>query len=188
MFASVPPSVPDRVSRRHSPWWPFFILGAFVLGFGSGVGGQMMTAPPSGAAENALSVPRFVSLRKPKVNLRTGPGVRYPVEWVFVRRGIPVEIIAEVGNWRKVLDWEGTKGWVHWSMLSSRRTMVITGDRRTLRGDPSPEAKVVAQLEPGVYGWIEKCKGKWCRLEVAGSTGWLQRFEFWGVYPEEDIN
>jgi len=186
MFAPVSPSVPDRVSRHHSPWWLFFILGAFV--FGSGIGGQMMTAPSSGAAENALPVPRFVSLRASKVNMRTGPGVHYPVEWVFVRKGTPVEIVAEFENWRKVRNWQGTEGWVYRGLLSSRRAMVTTGERRALRGDPSLEAKVVAQVEPGVYGWIEKCEGKWCRLAVVGITGWLQRFEFWGVYPEEDIN
>ena len=146
------------------------------------------TRAASAAAENALPVPRFVSLRASEVNLRTGPGVRYPGEWVFVRKGIPVEIVAEFEHWRKVRDWQGTEGWVHRSMLSGRRTMVTTGERRALRGGPSLEAKVVAHVDPGVYGRIEKCEGEWCRLEVTGSTGLLRRFEFWGVYPEEDIN
>ena len=181
--------------RAHPPsaaaarsWRLFYVLGAFILGFWGGYGGQMLAAPPSDAAENALPIPRFVSLRASEVNLRTGPGVRYPVEWVFVRKNIPVEIIAEFKHWRKIRDWQGTEGWVHRALLSGLRTMVTTGERRALRGDPSLEAKVVVYVEPGVYGQIEKCEGEWCRLEVAGSSGWLRRFEFWGVYPKENID
>ena len=148
----------------------------------------MTAAPPSYAAENALPVPRYVSLRAEKVNLRTGPGARYPVEWVFVRKGIPVEIVAEYENFFKVRDWEGTEGWVHRAMVWRHRTMVVTGELRTLRSDPSLEAKVVAKVEPGVYGRIEQCEEDWCRLNISGSVGWLRRFEFWGVYPKENVN
>lgn len=188
MSAFIFPPAPNRIFSRRHPWRLFCILAAFVLGLWGGYGGQMVIAPPSVAAENVLPVPRFVSLRASEVNLRTGPGVRYPVEWVFVRKGIPVEIVAEFENWRKVRDWQGTEGWVHRSMVSGRRTMVTTGEPRALRGEPSLEAKVVAQVEPGVYGRIEECEGEWCRLYVAGTSGWLRRFEFWGVYPKEDIN
>lgn len=135
--------------------------------------------------ESRLPVPRFASLRSSEVNLRTGPGVRYPVEWRYVRQGVPVEIIAEFEHWRKVRDWEGTEGWVHRSMLSGRRTLVITGELRNLRREPSLESAVVSQAEPGVFGRIEKCQGEWCRIEIAGITGWLKRFEFWGVFPDE---
>ncbi len=195
MFMPVFSSALNRIFSRRRSHVPSQSLGllhsilvAVTLGFWGGYGGQMMTALPSVAAENGLLVPRFVSLRASEVNLRTGPGVRYPVEWVFVRKGIPVEIVAEFENWRKVRDWQGTEGWVHRSMLSGRRTMVTIGERRALRGDPSLGAKVVAQVEPGVYGRIEECEGEWCRLKITGSDGWLRRFEFWGVYPKEDIN
>jgi SH3-like domain-containing protein len=172
----------------HIPGRLFCILGAIVLGFWSVTGGQMIAAPPSYAAENALPVPRYVSLRASKVNLRTGPGARYPVEWVFVRKGIPLEIVAEYENFFKVRDWEGTEGWVHRAMVWRHRTMVVTGELRTLRSDPSLEAKVVAKVEPGVYGRIEQCEEDWCRLNISGSVGWLRRFEFWGVYPKENVN
>jgi SH3-like domain-containing protein len=191
MMTSIFPPALNRVSSRHRSHIPgrlFCILGAVVLGFWSVTGGQMTAAPPSYAAENALPVPRYVSLRFSKVNLRTGPGVRYPVEWVFVRKGIPVEIVAEYEHWRKVRDWEGTEGWVHRSQLRRHRTMVVTGELRSLRSDPSLEAKVVAKVEPGVYGRIEQCEKDWCRLNISDSVGWLRRSEFWGVYPKEIVN
>jgi SH3-like domain-containing protein len=174
--------------RSHISGRLFCILGAVVLGFWGVTGGQMIAAPPSYAAENSLPVPRYVSLRFSKVNLRTGPGVQYPVEWVFVREGIPVEIVAKYENWYKVRDWQGTEGWVHSVLVSPLRTMVVTEEVRTLRSEPSLEAKVVAKVEPGVYGRIEQCEEDWCRLDITGSVGWLRRFEFWGVYPKENVN
>lgn len=68
-----------------------------------------------------LPLPRFASLRADKTNMRTGSGVRYPIDWVYQRPGLPVEIIAEYGNWRKVRDWLGAQGWAHQSMPSGKR-------------------------------------------------------------------
>jgi len=137
--------------------------------------------------QETLPIPRFVSLRASEVNLRTGPGVRYPVEWIYVRKGVPVEVIAEFENWRKVRDWRGTLGWVHRSMLSGNRTLVITGERRTLRTDPSLQADVVSLVDPGVFGLLKKCEEDWCLVEIGSESGWLRRFEFWGVYPQETV-
>ena len=134
-----------------------------------------------------LPVPRFVSLRSEEVNLRTGPGVRYPVEWVFVRRQMPVEILQEFENWRRIRDRDGTEGWVHQSMLTGRRAAVVEGEMRNLRRRPEAEAPVVARVEPGVVAAILECKDAWCRLETAGFRGWVPRTEIWGVYPNEAI-
>jgi SH3-like domain-containing protein len=81
-------------------------------------------------------LPRFVSLRASEVNLRTGPGIRYPIEWVFKRRDLPVEVVDEFESWRRIRDWEGTLGWVHQSMLRGRRTALVTGEPRVLRRAP----------------------------------------------------
>ena len=134
-------------------------------------------------------MPRFVSLRAAVVNLRTGPGVRYPVEWVFKRRRLPVEVIAEFETWRKVRDWEGTEGWVHRSMLTGRRSAVVTGAVRGLRREPSEDAGVVARAEPGVVGDLNRCRRgePWCRVRIDGHEGWLRRDEFWGAYPDETV-
>ena len=115
-------------------------------------------------AQTGLPVPRFVSLHAPKANVRTGPGVRYPVDWVLVRRGMPVEIVAEFEHWRKIRDWQGTEGWVHQSMLTATRTAVVMTEVRALRRSADDKAPAVARVEPGVVGRILSCEGAWCRL------------------------
>ncbi len=138
-------------------------------------------------AETGLPVPRFVSLRADEVNVRTGPGVRYPIDWVFQRKRMPVEITAEFDTWRKIRDWEGTEGWVHQSMLSGGRTAVITKETRTLRREPSGGAAAVAHAEPGVVGDLETCRNGWCLVNVRGYEGWLRSTDFWGVYEDEKV-
>jgi SH3-like domain-containing protein len=138
-------------------------------------------------SETKLPIPRFVSLRSNEVNLRTGPGTTYPVDWVFVRRGLPVEIIAEFDVWRKIRDWQGTVGWVHQSMLDGRRSVRITGGERTLRSEPADSASALARLAPGVIGRLLRCEGAWCKIDAQGYRGWLKRDEFWGTYPDESI-
>jgi SH3-like domain-containing protein len=147
-----------------------------------------LAAGPSGAAESSLPVPRFVSLRSDEVNVRTGPGVRYPIDWVFQRKTMPVQVLAEVETWRKIRALDGTEGWVHQSMLTGRRTAIVTGEVRTLRRKNDPEAAAVALLEPGVIASLLECKPVWCRLDVAGQKGWLPRDQIWGVLPSETFN
>jgi SH3-like domain-containing protein len=132
-------------------------------------------------------LPRYVSLRSDEVNLRTGPGVRYPVEWVLQRRHMPVEVLAEFENWRKIRDWQGTEGWVHQSMLSGRRYAIMTGDIRAIHRQPDPNSPPVARVEPGVVAQIMECKDQWCRVDANGFKGWLMRSQFWGVYPNEPV-
>lgn len=142
----------------------------------------------AGGGDNALPLPRFVSLHAPKANVRTGPGVRYPVDWVLVRKGMPVEIVAEFEHWRKIRDWQGTEGWVHQSMLSGSRTAVIMTEVRALRRSADPQAPVIARLEPGVIGRVLSCEGTWCRLDAAGFKGWIPRGEIWGVSADEKLD
>ena|SRR5262245_6243951 len=157
------------------------LMGAIAL-----VVGPRAAAETFGS-ETKLPIPRFVSLRSGEVNLRTGPGTNYPVDWVFVRRGLPVEIIGEFDVWRKIRDWQGTVGWVHQSMLDGRRTARITGVDRELRREPAEDAAVVARVAPGVIGRLLECDASWCELDAEGYRGWLKRDEFWGVYPDEKV-
>ncbi len=138
-------------------------------------------------AQTGLPLPRFASLRADKVHMRTGPGVRYPVEWVYVFRGMPVEILAEFENWRRVRDWQGSEGWVHRTMLSGRRTALITGGLQPLRSDPYSEASIFARIEEKVLVRILKCEKEWCRVETSGKRGWMRRSHVWGVYSTESI-
>jgi len=138
-----------------------------------------------GQNTSGLPLPRFVSFRADEINMRTGPGVQYPVDWVYARRGLPVEIIAEYETWRKVRDWEGTQGWVHQSMLSGKRTVIVTGEMRNLRASPDAGSRLIARVEPGVIGELSDCSGGWCRIAFGAEQGWLRHVDMWGVYKEE---
>ena len=140
-----------------------------------------------GAETSGLPLPRFASLRAGEVNVRTGPGVQYPVDWVFQRQGMPVEIIAEYRTWRKIRDWQGTQGWVHQSLLAGKRTAIVIGGMRALLSKPEADAKPVAQLEAGVIANLLSCpeQSAWCRIEVDGFDGWLRRVDFWGTLKDE---
>ncbi len=146
-------------------------------------------APAAAAEGSGLPLPRFASLRADRVNLRTGPGVQYPVDWVYQRRGLPVEIIAEYRTWRKIRDWQSTQGWVHQSMLSGRRTMIVVGKTRTLRAKPDSNSAAVARIEAGAITDLAECPppAGWCRIESDRIKGWLRKVEFWGVYRDEII-
>ncbi len=140
------------------------------------------------AAEPSLPIPRFVSFRTEPVNARTGPGVRYPVDWVYMRRRLPVEIIAEFETWRQIRDPDGSEVWVHQSMVSGRRTGVIKGQAQGLRKTNTDISDTIATLEPNVIVDVVRCPdGVFCRVEVNGLQGWLKRDQFWGVYPQEII-
>jgi SH3-like domain-containing protein len=147
-------------------------------------------AAPAWAAngeEGGLPVPRFVSLKSNEVNLRAGPGQRYPIEWVYKRPGYPVEITAESDLWRQIRDIDGTTGWVYHSLLAAKRTALVTGGVRTLRNEPSEEAEGVALAEPGVMVELRVCEGEWCEVDARGIVGWIKRTELWGVYAKEEI-
>lgn len=132
-----------------------------------------------------LPLPRFVSLAASEVNMRAGPGTRYPVRWVLQRRGMPIKIVGEDDVWRRVVDYEGTEGWIHSSLLSSRRTVVVTGATRELRRSASADARVVLRAEPGVIGTLLNCTSGWCLVEIQDVRGWIERSSIWGVLDSE---
>ena len=147
----------------------------------------LLAAGPARAANEDLPLPRFASLRSNEVNLRTGPGTNYPVDWVLTRRAMPVQVLAEFDIWRKIRDWQGTVGWVHQSMLTGNRTALILTSARLLRSEPGNGGRPVARLEPGVIAKLLQCDGEWCRLEANSYRGWLKRDEFFGVFPNETV-
>jgi SH3-like domain-containing protein len=137
------------------------------------------------AAGKMLSFPRFATLRSATVNLRVGPGRRYAIEWVYRRKGWPIEITAAYGPWRRVRDADGTAGWIHRNLLSNHRAVVVRGGIRRLRDGPEENAAIVARLEPGVVAGLEECRPAWCRVEAAGYEGWIPRGAVWGVRRDE---
>lgn len=139
------------------------------------------------AQSSGLPLPRFVSLRSDQVNMRSGPGVRYPVDWVYLRRNLPVEVIAEFDTWRKIRDPDGAEGWVHQSMLAGRRTVMVKAPQAFLRRTADELGTPAAVVQQGVIGRLVQCpvNSDFCRIEVSGFQGWLKRQEFWGVYRTE---
>jgi len=142
--------------------------------------------------KNSLPVPRFVSLKSDKVNVRKGPSTDQSIVWVFSRAGLPVEVIAESDNWRRVRDSEGADGWVFHSLLSARRTVLVApwakGDERVpLYSSKSPNSRTVAELQSGVLGNVVACDGSWCELSVEDYSGYAQQDQLWGVYRGEEI-
>jgi SH3-like domain-containing protein len=153
--------------------------------------------PGAAAADNGqpvqhkgsgLPLPRFASLKSDEVNVRTGPGPRYPIDWVFKRKLMPVEIVAEYENWRKIRDWQGASGWVYQGLLTGKRGFIVTAKGADLYRTPALSAEVVAKLEPDVMGEIRSCTGDWCRVSAPGVSGWVERTHIWGVYKSEPIN
>ena len=151
------------------------------------VAGLAALAAPDARAANERDLPRYASIRAERAYLRTGPGSRYPVDWVYTRRDLPVEIVAEFDTWRRVRDWQGTVGWMHSSVLSTRRSVVITEARRPLRREPDEASPEIAKLEPGVIARLLTCDAEWCRIEVGAFRGWLKRGWFWGVRVGEKV-
>lgn len=144
----------------------------------------------SGAAAETpdLPLPRFVSIKSSKANLRSGPGLNYPIKWIVVKSGIPVEVIAEFEQWRKVRDMQGDEGWIHRSMLSGKRMLTIMDYTHTMYRDPALDSYPVALVDAGVQAEIEECEQNWCSIKAGGYSGWVERDAVWGLYPEEIID
>lgn len=161
--------------------------------------GLAMVAMPGAAQEVAngpvsgLPLPRYVSLKSDRVNLREGPSKEHRTSWVFQRAGLPVEVTAEFETWRRVRDADGTEGWVLHSLLSGRRTVLVSpwsknkGETFSLRETNSESAQVVATLEPGVIANVQSCQNAWCRVTVSKIVGYIKQDRLWGVYPNETV-
>jgi SH3-like domain-containing protein len=137
-----------------------------------------------------MPLPRWASLKADEVNLRTGPGTRYPIDWVYHRVNLPVQIEREFEVWRLIEDQDGVKGWVHQATLTGRRTFVVKGEEQVLRRTAAPTAAPVARLKPGVVGQIRACDAKadWCEVQVSDYRGFLRRADLYGLYPGESVN
>lgn len=163
------------------------------LALGLSAGAPVSTHAQVSKGLSGLPLPRFVSLKAQRVNLRIGPSTDYAVSWLYLKSGLPVEIIQEYDNWRRVRDADGTEGWVNQSLLSGERTAIaapwMRGDGQdiyvNLRRDSMPTASVVAKLEPGVVLRLDECNGNWCHAEAGGVEGWVSQAEIWGAYPGE---
>ncbi len=151
------------------------------------------TAPSLGESATKVGpsgnpLPRFVSLRANKAYLRTGPGRQYPIDWTYKRSGLPLEVVDEHGPWRKVKDHEDIAGWMHVSLLSSKRTGLIVGKTRNLFRENDLKSRIAIIADAGVSGSILECETLWCRLDVDGTKAWIEKRHLWGVYTHEIID
>jgi SH3-like domain-containing protein len=167
--------------------WLRAILAA-LLTFASAVGPTHAGNDPT---TSGLPVPRFVSLKADRVNVRGGPDKDHDVSFIFTRVGWPVEITAEFENWRRIRDSDGSEGWVYHSLLSGTRMaaiqMKVKTDLALLHDEPAANSPVLAKLEAGVLGTVKACTGTWCHLAGKNFDGWVEQDDLWGVYPNEKI-
>jgi len=148
-------------------------------------------APTIGSV-TSLPLPRFAALRSDEVNMRSGPGTRFPIEWTYQRRELPVEIVREFELWRRIRDPEGTEGWVHQSTLMGRRSFIVRGAPGAevmLRRRAEDQAQPVARLRPGVVGRLRACEANspWCEAQIGEHRGYIKRADIWGVGPTEEV-
>lgn len=147
--------------------------------------------PANDEGETGLRIPRFVSLRYNLTNARSGPGKRYPIEWVYMHKSSPVEIIAEFEDWRKIKDWQGSESWIHKSGLYGERFVkVVNLGENNIYAKDDYSAKVIAKVEDEVVGEIKKCpaNNSFCLIKFSNIEGWLPRQILYGIYPDEIID
>lgn len=166
-------------------------------------GGAGAQEPPKAAVQIApgkgpsgLVLPRFVSLKSDRVNLRAGPGTEYPTSWVFRRAGLPLEVVKEYESWREVRDAEGTTGWVLQSFLSGRRTaLVLPWDVKAgapppqvdVKSNDSTSSRTIAIVEAGVIASVHECDSAWCSVTIEAYRGYIEQKKLWGVYDGEVV-
>ena len=179
-------------SRRPSFRWARGAARLLMAGLLFSCAGEAAhRAAPQIGTVTGLPVPRFVSLKSDRVNLREGPSKDHRTTWIFQRAGLPVEITAEFDIWRRIRDSEGSEGWVLHSLLSGRRTALVAPWRKNeefpLRATASADAPIKARLQSGVIGTLKSCTGTWCRLAGEGFDGWIEQQSVWGAYPGEKL-
>jgi len=161
---------------------------AGVLAFGTQVQAAGKQDLPEGGTRGAvtnLPLPRYVSMKAADGNARRGPSLSNRIDWVFMRRNMPLQLTAEYGHWRKVQDSDGAGGWVHYALLSGVRTVLIEQDMLQIYARPDPQSPVNAALELGVIARLGTCKEDWCKVTAGGYRGWAPKTALWGVQPDE---
>ncbi|SNX71253.1 SH3-like domain-containing protein [Cereibacter ovatus] len=146
-------------------------------------------APPPGmpgmGPVTNLPLPRYVSLKTSEGNARRGPGLTHRIDWVFTRAGMPLRVTAEYEHWRRVEDFEGAGGWVHYSLLSGVRSAMVVAEMADLHEDPASGSPVNVHAERGVIVRLLQCITDWCRIGAGGERGWVIKTALWGVDPDE---
>lgn len=157
------------------------VVSAFLVMFGA----YAAHAEVKRGSVTNLPLPRYVSMKAAEGNVRRGPSLTHRIDWVFKRRGMPLQVTAEYGNWRKVQDRDGAGGWVHYALLSGVRTVLIESEMLPVYARPDPTSPVNAHFETGVVARLGACSLDWCRITAGGYRGWTLKSNLWGVDPSE---
>ena len=126
-----------------------------------------------------------MSLVDDKTNMRTGPGLEYPIDWIYLKEDYPLKVIAEYGSWRKIVDVDGSTGWIARHLLSLNRTGLIINGSQNLVKSPEERNIIMVTAEQDVLGSIKKCQNNWCEMEVGGFNGWIRNENIWGALDLE---
>lgn len=132
-----------------------------------------------------LPIPRYVSLKAGEANVRRGPSLSHRIDWIFTRRDMPLQVVAEFENWRRVVDREGLGGWIHFTLLSGVRTVIVDEEMQPVFSRASEDSTQIALLESGVIARLKGCTPTWCEIDADGYDGWVPKSAIWGVDPEE---
>lgn len=190
--------VEDGMRKAVAGGFPRALMAILALAAAlmAAAGARSENAAPSFPGGSGLPVPRYVSLKSDRVNMRKGPGTDYPAAWVYRRAGLPLEVIKEFEGWRQVRDADGATGWVLQSFLSGRRTALVLpweikpgapAPKVELRRTDSVRSRAVAMVEAGVITNLTACDGRWCRVSIDKFQGYIEQKKLWGVYEGEVI-
>lgn len=143
---------------------------------------------PRSIGPSGYPLPRFMSLDDEINNMRTGPSTDYPIDWIYQKAGYPLKVIAEYDNWFKIIDVDGTTGWIARVLLGFNRRGIIINDAQKLIKSPDEPGRVTVIAEQDVVGTILRCENNWCEMEVGGFTGWIESKNIWGVLDQENFD
>lgn len=132
-----------------------------------------------------LPMPRFVSMKAAEGNVRRGPSLTHRVDWVFKHENMPLKIVAEYGHWRRVQDAEGQGGWMHYSLLSGARYVLVREEKISLYLTPNDAASTQAYAQRGALLRLGSCVQEYCELSAQGADGWAKKTDIWGVAASE---
>lgn len=158
-------------------------LGVIALVLGAGMAaGAAGTMPDGRPTPTGLAVPRWVSLKSSEVRARQGPGLDYRILWEYRAAGLPVQVIAETREWRKICDPEGAVAWIHRSVASGRRgAFNATEDEIPIRTRPDDEAAIKARFSGRSLISLDDCEDGWCRVRAGKLRGWVKADSVFGA-------
>jgi SH3-like domain-containing protein len=156
-----------------------------LLGGCSGHGGEGADCPSGDKAKtpSGYCIPRYLSLKRGEVYGRKGPGKDYPQVFIYHARGLPVQVVDETSDWRRICDPDGGVAWVASAMVDGRRTVMAPKAAVALRDQPADGAQAKAYLQARAIAALGRCKGDWCEVTADGARGWVRQSEVWGLAP-----